>query len=112
MENWKRRSSKSSREHVRLGGWYVNDISRSQDVDTTVGINKTFSLQRYPEESLPFQASQVMLKASNEERGTVASLAALSEELDDANDDGMFSHQISFCSFNVNIYDQLRGHML
>ncbi|KIJ06435.1 hypothetical protein PAXINDRAFT_158731, partial [Paxillus involutus ATCC 200175] len=55
----------------------------------------TFSLQRYPEQSLPFQTSRLMVKASNEERGTVAGLAALSQELDDVNDDAVRSYDLS-----------------
>jgi hypothetical protein len=44
---------------------------------------------RYPKESLPCEAAEIMLKASNEERGTVAGLAALSKDLEDAQVDGM-----------------------
>ncbi|KAG2743404.1 hypothetical protein P692DRAFT_20821413 [Suillus brevipes Sb2] len=43
----------------------------------------TFSLCRYPEETLPFEVSKIMLKASNDERGTIAGIAAFTKELDD-----------------------------
>ncbi|KAG2066534.1 hypothetical protein BDR04DRAFT_1121077 [Suillus decipiens] len=47
-------------------------------------LNKTYNLLCYPKESLPCEAAEIMLKASNEERGTVAGLAALSKDLEDA----------------------------
>ncbi|KAG2141058.1 hypothetical protein DEU56DRAFT_734574 [Suillus clintonianus] len=43
----------------------------------------TFSLRRYPDETLPYEVAKIMLKASNDERGTVAGLAAFTKELDD-----------------------------
>lgn len=49
----------------------------------------TFSLRQHPEDSLPSKVAQIMLKASNEERGTVAGLAILSQELESASTDGM-----------------------
>ncbi|KIK79758.1 hypothetical protein PAXRUDRAFT_28329 [Paxillus rubicundulus Ve08.2h10] len=49
----------------------------------------TYTLLKCPSESLPSQATCVMLKASNEERGTVAGLAALSQDLDDVGTDYM-----------------------
>jgi hypothetical protein len=48
----------------------------------------TFSLFLHPPESVPSQVAHVMLKATNEERGTVAALATLSHELDHASADG------------------------
>jgi hypothetical protein len=45
-----------------------------------------------------------MLKATNEERGTVAGLAALSQELDDVSADGMSISLVNFyCSFLTTI---------
>jgi len=41
-----------------------------------------------PKESLPCEVAEKMLKASSEERGMVAALAALSKELDEVNADG------------------------
>jgi len=41
-----------------------------------------------PKESLACEVAEIMLKASSEERGTVAGLAALSKELDEVNIDG------------------------
>ncbi|KAG1846974.1 hypothetical protein DFJ58DRAFT_730304 [Suillus subalutaceus] len=49
----------------------------------------TFSLLSYPKDSLPCEAAEIMLKASREERGTVAGLAALSEDLDNVQTDAM-----------------------
>jgi hypothetical protein len=43
-----------------------------------------------------------MLKASNDKRGTVVGLAALSQDLDDANTDGMLnSHVMTTISGNL-----------
>ncbi|KAG2335369.1 hypothetical protein BDR05DRAFT_1006885 [Suillus weaverae] len=47
----------------------------------------TYALLQMPKESLPCEVAEHMLKASAEERGTVAALAALSKELDEANTD-------------------------
>lgn len=49
-----------------------------------------YSLQSYPEDSLPRQAAMHMLKATNEERGTVAGLTALTQDLDNTSADGEF----------------------
>jgi hypothetical protein len=38
---------------------------------------------RYPDNKLPSEVAAIMLKATNEERGTVAGLASLLENLDD-----------------------------
>lgn len=43
----------------------------------------TFSLHQYPEETLPYEVANIMLKASNDERGTVSGLAAFTKELDE-----------------------------
>jgi hypothetical protein len=37
----------------------------------------------YPDDKLPSEVAAIMLKATNEERGTVAGLASLLETLDD-----------------------------
>ncbi|KAG2336005.1 hypothetical protein BDR05DRAFT_1006250 [Suillus weaverae] len=47
----------------------------------------TYALLQMPKESLPCEVAEHMLKASAEERSTVAALAALSKELDEANTD-------------------------
>ncbi|KAG0694715.1 hypothetical protein DFH29DRAFT_1006099 [Suillus ampliporus] len=47
----------------------------------------TYALLQMPKESLPCEVAEHMLKASSEERGTVAALAALSKELDEVNAD-------------------------
>ena len=52
---------------------------------------QTYSLLRYPKDSLLFEVAGTMLKATNEERGTVAGLAALSQDLNDEHADGMCS---------------------
>ncbi|KAG1732954.1 hypothetical protein EDB19DRAFT_1831114 [Suillus lakei] len=56
----------------------------------------TYNLLCYPKESLPCEAVEIMLKASNEERGTVAGLAALSKDLEDAqvDDQAIVSHSL------------------
>jgi|ERR1700722_10298948 len=51
---------------------------------------QTASLARYPPDTLQSEIAQIMLKATNEERGTVAALGALSRELDDLHQDGKF----------------------
>ncbi|KAG2046041.1 hypothetical protein BDR06DRAFT_977775 [Suillus hirtellus] len=50
-------------------------------------VYQTYALLRMPKESLPCEVAEHMLKASAEERGTVAALAALSKELDEVNAD-------------------------
>ncbi|KIK81093.1 hypothetical protein PAXRUDRAFT_35984 [Paxillus rubicundulus Ve08.2h10] len=45
-------------------------------------------LSRLEKDSLPCEVAEIMLKASSEDRGTVASLAALSKELDQVHPDG------------------------
>ena len=50
--------------------------------------DQIYSLLRYPEHSLPHKVAEVMLKVTNEERGTVAGLAALSQALEDEHEDG------------------------
>ncbi|KAG1774332.1 hypothetical protein EV702DRAFT_1047887 [Suillus placidus] len=54
----------------------------------------TYTLQHYPKDSLPSQTASIMLKASNDERGTVAGLAALSKDLDDAGADVFFDYVV------------------
>jgi hypothetical protein len=48
---------------------------------------------RYPDNKLPSEVAAIMLKAINEERGTVAGLASLLETLDDDTEhtDGKYS---------------------
>lgn len=48
-------------------------------------------LSHYPRDSLPSEVARIMLRATNEERGTVASLAALLDDMDDEHIDGMSS---------------------
>ncbi|KAG1886831.1 uncharacterized protein F5891DRAFT_922731, partial [Suillus fuscotomentosus] len=55
----------------------------------------TYTLQHYPKDSLPSQTASIMLKASNDERGTVAGLAALSKDLDDAGADAGLAYSLS-----------------
>lgn len=55
----------------------------------------TYTLQHYPKDSLPSQTASIMLKASNDERGTVAGLAALSKDLDDAGSDAGLAYSLS-----------------
>jgi hypothetical protein len=43
----------------------------------------------YPKDSLLYNTAEIMLKATNEECGTVAGLAALSQALDEEHLDGM-----------------------
>ncbi|KAG1807702.1 hypothetical protein EV424DRAFT_1350598 [Suillus variegatus] len=52
----------------------------------------TYTLQHYPKDSLPSQTASITLKASNDERGTVAGLAALSKDLDNAGADVFFDY--------------------
>lgn len=47
-----------------------------------------------PNDSLPSEVAEIMLKATSEERGTVAGLAALSKELDEAQADGIISYSL------------------
>jgi hypothetical protein len=46
-------------------------------------------LCQYPEGSLLHEVAEVMLKATNEEQGTIAGLAALSQDLDGEHPDGI-----------------------
>ncbi|KAG2740145.1 hypothetical protein P692DRAFT_20881200 [Suillus brevipes Sb2] len=61
----------------------------------------TYGLQTYPEDSLPPQAAMHMLKATNEERGTVAGLTALTRDLDDASADDVYFKLLSPDKINV-----------
>lgn len=49
---------------------------------------QTYNLLRHPKDSLPHGVAEVMLRASGDERGTVAGLAALSQALDDEHAEG------------------------
>ncbi|KAG1893909.1 uncharacterized protein F5891DRAFT_985452 [Suillus fuscotomentosus] len=59
----------------------------------------TYTLQHYPKDSLPSQTASIMLKASNDERGTVAGLAALSKDLDNAGADAFHSIMTVFFDY-------------
>jgi hypothetical protein len=58
---------------------------------------------RYPDNKLPSEVAAIMLKATNEERGTVAGLASLLKTLDDDDpelEDGNYSvflHEVPTC---------------
>jgi hypothetical protein len=56
--------------------------------DTNIPVLKTYSLLRDPTKSLHCDVTEIMLCATNEERGTVAGLAALSQALDEELTDG------------------------
>jgi hypothetical protein len=53
-------------------------------------LDQIYTLLRYPEHSLPREVAEVMLKATNEERGTIAGLAALSQALEEEHEDGTY----------------------
>ncbi|KAG1826357.1 hypothetical protein EV424DRAFT_1345673 [Suillus variegatus] len=55
----------------------------------------TYALLQMPKESLPCEVAENMLKASSEERGTVAALAALSKELDEVDADAGQTYALS-----------------
>ncbi|KIJ06688.1 hypothetical protein PAXINDRAFT_158658 [Paxillus involutus ATCC 200175] len=64
----------------------------------------TYSLLRMPNDSLPSEVAEIMLKATSEERGTVAGLAALSKELDEAQADAHslpLNHEATFFDYVV-----------
>ena len=50
---------------------------------------QTYTLLHFPKESFLYEVAEMMIKATNEERGTMASLAALSQDLDNEHADGM-----------------------
>ncbi|KII90058.1 hypothetical protein PLICRDRAFT_577874 [Plicaturopsis crispa FD-325 SS-3] len=54
---------------------------------TCLSSRVTYMLSGYPPDSLQSRLAELMLKASNEDRGTVAALTTLSQELDDENQD-------------------------
>ncbi|KIK80425.1 hypothetical protein PAXRUDRAFT_36197 [Paxillus rubicundulus Ve08.2h10] len=67
---------------------WLNKVLKSYKTNNHLNVQidfKIFSLKHYPAELLPFQASQIMLKASNEECGSISGLATLSQELDNVN---------------------------
>jgi hypothetical protein len=47
-----------------------------------------YSLLYFPEHSLLCKTAEIMLKATNEERGTIAGLAMLSQALEEEHADG------------------------
>jgi len=65
-------------------GYYASHFAR---ISKTIQV---YGMLRYPKESLPYNTAQIMLRTTNEERGTVAGLAALSQDLEDKHPDGMF----------------------
>ncbi|KAG1780388.1 hypothetical protein EV702DRAFT_1043207 [Suillus placidus] len=71
----------------------------------------TFNLLHHPKDSLPCQAAEIMLKASSEERGTVAGLAALSQDLEDAQiDDRPMVHHSLPLDRNATFFDYVIIH--
>lgn len=56
---------------------------------------QTCSLKGFPPGSLQHDVASIMLKTTNEERGTVAGLATLSQDLDDLDANGMFITKIA-----------------
>jgi len=52
---------------------------------------QTYNLLCHPKGSIQSNVAEIMLRATNEERGTVAGLAALSQALDDEHVDGEYS---------------------
>lgn len=68
--------------------WYIVSGPLENEWLTTFLDLQTYSLSGYPSNSLPSQFSSIMLKASNEDRGTVADLATLSRDLEEVNADG------------------------
>ncbi|EGN92227.1 hypothetical protein SERLA73DRAFT_157123 [Serpula lacrymans var. lacrymans S7.3] len=71
----------------------------------------TYSLLQMPRESLPCEAAEIMLKTTTEEHGTVAALAALSKELDEAHTDAgvinAFSPRRHFMTMSSETYQLL-----
>ncbi|KIJ15289.1 hypothetical protein PAXINDRAFT_11827, partial [Paxillus involutus ATCC 200175] len=67
---------------------HFNKVANSKQHFSRSFRGRVNSADSYPLESLPSQTAHVMLKASNEEHGTVAGLAALSQELNDVSTDG------------------------
>lgn len=86
--NSKPHSFKNSNEHVNYHVWYIVSGPLENEWLTTFLDLQTYSLSGYPSNSLPSQFSSIMLKASNEDRGTVADLATLSRDLEEVNADG------------------------
>ena len=54
----------------------------------STNLYQTYSLLRYPKASLPSDVAGIMLRATNEERGTVAGLVSLLQDLDKEFPDG------------------------
>lgn len=55
---------------------------------TRLQLLQTYTLVQRPKDTLLSTVADIMIKASNEERGTVAGLAAISKDLDDVVADG------------------------
>ncbi|KIJ57899.1 hypothetical protein HYDPIDRAFT_103637 [Hydnomerulius pinastri MD-312] len=76
-----------------------------------ITIYATYSLLQMPKDSLPCEAAEIMLKASSEDRGTVAGFAALSKELDEENPDAGqlcgFSPRRQYKSMSTDTYQLL-----
>ncbi|KAG2053455.1 hypothetical protein BDR06DRAFT_1008610 [Suillus hirtellus] len=64
---------------------------------------QTFSLHQYPEETLPYEVANIMLKASNDEQGTIAGLAAFTKELDEDLVDATQTYTLSPCHHKIDI---------
>jgi hypothetical protein len=63
-------------------------ISPTLWINIYINPHQTYSLLRYPKASLPSDVAAIMLHATNDERGTVAGLASLSQDLDEEYADG------------------------
>jgi hypothetical protein len=63
-------------------------VSSHISLTLNANLQQTYSLLRYPKASLPSDVAGIMLRATNDERGTVAGLASLSQELDEEYADG------------------------
>jgi hypothetical protein len=50
---------------------------------TSINIYQIYTMLHYPDNKLPSEVTAIMLKATNEERGTVAGLASMLEMLND-----------------------------
>ncbi|KAG1727380.1 uncharacterized protein EDB91DRAFT_1086451 [Suillus paluster] len=68
--------------HGELETTFFKEFQRTCQIGRLI-----YTLQNSPNKTLPSEAAQTMLKASNDERGTVAALAKLSQDLDDADMD-------------------------
>jgi hypothetical protein len=65
---------------------------------------QVYNLLRYPTDSPQSEVVEMMLKATNEERGTVAGLMALMETLDDEQADGASSTTLHAKAILLNLF--------